>query len=159
MMEAFLSTFAQTGNLMLSCRAANIGRSAIYDYLDRDVDGFAVRYADAEQEACEALEAEAYRRGVHGIDKPIHYKGDRVDTVREYSDTLLIFLMKGRMPHKYRDNYDGDAPPPGGSQASAQASANVAVFNIGGQVKRPEGMTDDELQLAEQALSGEPDKG
>jgi len=158
-MEVFLSTFAQTGNFMLSCRAANIGRAASYDYLDRDADGFAARYADAEQEACEALEAEAYRRGVQGIDKPIHFKGQRVDTVREYSDTLLIFLMKGRMPHKYRDSYDGDAPPPPGSRASAQASANVAVFNIGGQVKRPEEMTEDELQLAERALGGEAEEG
>ena len=157
-MEIFLNTFAQTGNLMLSCRAANIGRSAIYDYLERNVDGFANRYADAEKEACEALEAEAYRRGVQGVEEPVHYQGERVDTIRKYSDTLLIFLMKGRMPYKYRDNWEGEAPPPGGSRALAQASANVAVFNIGGQVKRTEEMTEDELLLAEGALRGDPEQ-
>jgi hypothetical protein len=28
------------------------------------------------------------------------------ELVREYSDTLLIFLLKGRRPAKYRERYD-----------------------------------------------------
>ena len=40
-----------------------------------------------------------------GIEKPIYYKGERVDTVREYSDNLLMFRTKKLRP-EYRDNYD-----------------------------------------------------
>lgn len=29
-----------------------------------------------------------------------------VDTVRKYSDTLTIFLLKGAMPEKYRERQD-----------------------------------------------------
>jgi hypothetical protein len=35
---------------------------------------------------------------------PIYSKGEIVDTVYEYSDTLLIFLLKARDPKKYREN-------------------------------------------------------
>jgi hypothetical protein len=31
------------------------------------------------------LECEAYRRAAVGVDKPVFYKGERVDTVREFS--------------------------------------------------------------------------
>jgi hypothetical protein len=37
---------------------------------------------------------------------PIFHRGQHIDTVvkTEYSDTLLIFLLKARAPEKYRDN-------------------------------------------------------
>ncbi len=50
------------------------------------------------------LEAEARRRAVEGVRKPVYCRGEIVGTVKEYSDTLLIFLMKGARPEKYRDN-------------------------------------------------------
>ena len=56
-------------------------------------------------EACDALEAEARRRAVEGVRKPIYCQGEICGTVREYSDTLLFFLLKGAMPEKYRDDY------------------------------------------------------
>ena len=48
------------------------------------------------------MEAEARRRGVEGTLKPVFYKGEECGQVREYSDTLLIFLLKAHDP-KYRD--------------------------------------------------------
>ena len=36
-------------------------------------------------------------------------------TVREYSDTLLIFLLKGIMPNKYRDRVQTEHVGFGGS--------------------------------------------
>ena len=61
--------------------------------------------AAAEQVYVEKLEAEADRRGMEGIEKPIYYKGERVDAVREYSDNLLMFRTKKLRP-EYRDNHD-----------------------------------------------------
>jgi hypothetical protein len=46
-------------------------------------------------------EAEAWRRAVEGVERPIVSGGKVVTTVREYSDALLIFLLKGRRPAKY----------------------------------------------------------
>jgi hypothetical protein len=35
--------------------------------------------------------------------------------VREYSDTLLIFLLKGARPQKYRDNVRQEVSGPNGA--------------------------------------------
>ena len=50
----------------------------------------------------EELEAEVYRRAVIGVERPITVAGERV-MVREYSDRLLMFLLKAEKPEKYRD--------------------------------------------------------
>ena len=75
----------------------------LHDLAERLAAGRA-RVAEAREEACDALEAEARRRAVEGVRKPVYYRGEIVGTVKEYSDTLLIFLMKGAMPEKYREN-------------------------------------------------------
>ena len=36
--------------------------------------------------------------------KPVFHKGEQCGVVREYSDTLMIFLLKARDPAKYREN-------------------------------------------------------
>ena len=41
-----------------------------------------------------------------GVEKPVHYKGKRVDTVRRFSDTLLMFLLKARRPDIHRERFD-----------------------------------------------------
>jgi hypothetical protein len=56
---------------------------------------------DAIEAGADVLEAEAWRRAVEGVERPIVSGGKVVTTVREYSDTLLIFLLKGRRPEKY----------------------------------------------------------
>jgi len=53
----------------------------------------------------DALEDEAYHRAVEGIEKPVGwYQGKPGGTVTEYSDTLLIFLLKGRRPEKFAES-------------------------------------------------------
>lgn len=52
----------------------------------------------------ELIEQEVYRRAVTGNEKPLTHQGRLTgETVTEYSDNLLMFLAKARMPHKYRD--------------------------------------------------------
>jgi hypothetical protein len=50
----------------------------------------------------EDLVAEARRRARYGVDEPVYYKGEVVGIKKAYSDNLLMFLIKGRMP-EYRD--------------------------------------------------------
>lgn len=49
------------------------------------------------------IEAEAFRRAVDGVVKPVYYKGQRVDEIVEYSDTLLARMLAGRRPELYGD--------------------------------------------------------
>ena len=60
-------------------------------------------YEVAEVEATETMEQEAYRRAVQGTVRPVFHQGAQCGSVQEYSDTLLIFMLKARAPEKYRE--------------------------------------------------------
>lgn len=46
--------------------------------------------------ALDALEAEAVRRALYGVEKPVFRGGEQVATVTELSDGLLTLLLKQR---------------------------------------------------------------
>ena len=100
--KSFLAAYAGCGNITHAARMARCHRMSHYKWMGQA--GYQEAYAEAHAEACDVLEGEARRRAVTGVAKPIYYQGVIVGTVKEYSDTLLIFLMKGAMPEKYRDN-------------------------------------------------------
>lgn len=103
--DAFLKALSNSGNVLISCQAARVARKTVYRHRDR-FPAFRKRWEDALEDSTDLLEDEARRRAATGIDKPIYYKGERVDTIKEYSDTLLIFLLKAHRPEKFRDNFD-----------------------------------------------------
>ncbi len=47
---------------------------------------------------------DARRRSEEGVLEPVFYQGREVGMVRKYSDNLLMFKIKGLMPH-FRDNF------------------------------------------------------
>jgi hypothetical protein len=101
----FLAILTTGGTVKEAAGAVGIPRPQMYVYRDRDA-RFAAAWQAAEDEGTDVLEAEARRRAVDGVEKPIYHQGVCVGTVWEYSDTLLIFLLKGRRPEKYRDRQD-----------------------------------------------------
>lgn len=110
----FLKSLSDTGNVLYSCRITGVARQTAYDHRKRD-SVFAELWDDALDEACDAMEIEARRRAVQGVKKTIYVRSGsdangrpvyEKQEIREYSDTLLMFLMKGQRPEKYRDNYD-----------------------------------------------------
>jgi hypothetical protein len=58
---------------------------------------------EATDEACDVLEAEAWRRAVDGVDRPIFQRGEQVGVERVYSDNLMVQLLKAHRPEKYRE--------------------------------------------------------
>ena len=104
--RAFLAAYRETGNVKLACEAGRIGRSSHYRWLEQDTD-YVKEFEQAKKDAVDVLEAEARRRAVEGIEEPVGwYKGQAGGTVRRYSDTLLIFLLKGAAPEKYRERVE-----------------------------------------------------
>ncbi|HEY1188573.1 MAG TPA: hypothetical protein VGE74_13050 [Gemmata sp.] len=97
----FLEALADTGSVVRAARAAKVHRSTAYDHRETDT-GFRDAWKEAERISVENMEAEARRRAVEGTLKPVFQGGKKVGEVREYSDTLLIFLLKAHDP-KYRD--------------------------------------------------------
>ena len=104
--RVFLARLAECGRVNRSASLAQVDRSLLYKERAANPQ-FAQEWQDALAMAMGAAEDEVYRRGVRGIDKAVFYKGEQVATVREYSDLLLMFLLKANNPAKYRDNYQG----------------------------------------------------
>ncbi len=111
--SAFLVAFAEHATIAAAATAAHVGRRTHYDWLEAD-EAYAARFTDVEEGVTEALEAEARRRAQCGVEEPVHYQGKKVDTIRRYSDTLLIFLLKARRPEMYRERVDHSLTGPNG---------------------------------------------
>ncbi len=111
--SAFLVAFTEHATVAAAAAAAHVGRRTHYNWLQAD-EAYAARFKDVEEGVTEALEAEARRRAQCGVDEPVHYQGKRVDTIRRYSDTLLIFLLKARRPEMYRERVDHSLTGPNG---------------------------------------------
>ena len=104
--RAFFVAFLETGNVRRACEVAKVGRSSHYRWLDQHK-AYREAFNLAKECAADLLEAEAYRRAVHGVEEPVGwYKGVAGGVVRRYSDVLLIFLLKGLRPEKYRDRVE-----------------------------------------------------
>lgn len=109
--RAFLAAYARLGNVTQAATAAGIDRSTHYAWLREEGpegDAYRAAFAQAEEEAADWLEAEARRRAVEGVEEPVYQGGKKVGTVRRYSDTLLIFLLKGARPDKYADRHKAE---------------------------------------------------
>ncbi len=92
--------------MRLACETAEVGRSSHYRWLGEDP-AYRGAFELAEEDAADILEAEARRRAVEGVEKPVGgHKGQPGGYVREYSDVLLIFLLKGLRPERYRDRVE-----------------------------------------------------
>lgn len=109
---------AETCNVSEAARAAGIGRQTAYDWREAD-ESFAAAWIEAEQAAADALEREAWRRGVDGIDKPIVYQGKITDHCREYSDRMLELLLKAHRPEKFRERVTTEHTGPDGGPIKA----------------------------------------
>jgi hypothetical protein len=81
-----------------------------YTLRERD-EAFAAQWAEAVEAGTDALEQEAYRRAVEGVEEPVYQGGKLVGTVRRYSDGLLQFLLRGRRREVYGDTVQVETGP------------------------------------------------
>jgi hypothetical protein len=99
--EAFLDAFRRTGIISRACEQTAVNRANVYRWQEHDPE-FLAAFRIAEVESTEMLEAEALSRAVDGVEKVSANGTPYIDK----SDTLLIFLLKARKPHVYRDRVD-----------------------------------------------------
>jgi hypothetical protein len=100
--KLFLAKFSDMANISRAAKASKIGRQTVYDWLENDPE-FKKKYELANKIALGVIEDEATRRAIEGTSKPVFQGGKKVGTVKEFSDTLLIVLLKARAPEKYKD--------------------------------------------------------
>lgn len=111
--EKFLLMYSQNGNISRSAQIVGIDRTSHYRWM-KDDPNYYEAFTEAQGQFADNLEAEAIRRAYEGVEQPIYYQGEEVGQVRKYSDTLLIFLLKGSKPEKYKERIEQETTHNGG---------------------------------------------
>lgn len=99
---ALLNALASGVTVGEATAAAGVPYRTAYHWRATDED-FAAAWGAAYATGTDTLAAEARRRAVDGVERPVFHNGKQVGSIREHSDTLLIFLMKARDPATYCD--------------------------------------------------------
>lgn len=110
--KAFLDAFKQIGIVGPAANHAGVSRHAVRMRTLRDP-AFAKRYNEAVEESTERLEAVAFARATR---------------TEEPSDLLLMFMLKGRKPSIYRDNWKVEHAVAEGTAVAPVVSSMGAVI-------------------------------
>ena len=93
--EQFFEALAELGNMSKAAEAVEVSSSTMFNY-KRDNLEFKSRCREAMLMYAESvLLAEVDRRAVEGVNKPVFYQGWKCGHIREFSDSLLMFRVKG----------------------------------------------------------------
>jgi hypothetical protein len=140
--EAFLTALADTGIVSAAANIAGITRARAYQVRKHD-SGFASAWEEAEEQAADALEAEAWRRAVDGVAEPLVSAGKVVHdddgqplAIRRYSDNLLLALLKARRPERFKDRAVVEHDIADGLADRLEAARQRALAQVQGTVPR-----------------------
>lgn len=98
----FLNALLETGLRNKAAEIVGISRQTHYVWMKND-DEYAEKYEDVRLMLVDNLEDAAYERAVNGVERKVYFKGEEVGTQTEYSDQLLVVLLKANMPEKYKE--------------------------------------------------------
>ncbi len=93
--EIYIDVLKATGNPAEAARKCNICWQTAYNYKNKHPD-FAVLYENSIEEGIDDLLGELRRRAKDGVDEPVFYQGVECGIIKKYSDSLGMFLVKGR---------------------------------------------------------------
>lgn len=102
--RAFLAAYAESGNISKAARDAKVNPKTHFFWKDNPV--YLEAFEAAHDVACDTLEYEARRRAIEGVMKPIFHRGKVVGEVLEYSDALLMFLLRAERRQKFNPTKD-----------------------------------------------------
>jgi predicted DNA-binding protein YlxM (UPF0122 family) len=124
----FLLMFQDYASVSRAARAAKVPRSTVYEWLKNDPE-FKANYEEAIKVAIDVLQDEAIRRAHEGTVRPVYQGGKKVGSIREYSDTLLIFLLKGLAPETYKDRFQHEHGGKDGGPVQIETTHKVVFEN------------------------------
>jgi hypothetical protein len=116
----FIEAFSQYASITKACKKSKVPRRTIYDWFAAEP-MFKAEFDRATEQAIGALEDEAIRRAVEGVNKPVYQGGKKVGTVKEYSDSLLHLMLKARAPERFKDRSQQELTGKGGKPLFAKA--------------------------------------
>lgn len=98
--DAFLVQLASHG--LLNRAAAAVGTTAgqVKKRMEESIE-FETAVEEALEAATDALEFEARRRALEGVEKGVYYKGELVTTETQYSDSLMIKFLEAKRRNQF----------------------------------------------------------
>lgn len=126
--QAFLDAYEELCHISQAAEKAGIQRRTHYDWLAKDPE-YAARFAESDRIAIKALEDEATRRALHGVDEPVFHQGVICGHVLKYSDRLMEFLLKGRDPGRYGDRFKAELTGKDGGAIKQETKIEVVVVD------------------------------
>ena len=131
-LELFAERYATNG-FNFQAAAKSIGRDpkAVRRHLKTD-EWFAEAFEEAKAEMRDAARAEIVRRAIDGVERNVYFQGVLLETVRDYSDSLLALMAKAILP-EYREQSQIDVTTGGkpidlsDQQIAAKLSAIIAA--------------------------------
>lgn len=125
--RAFLSALAIVGNPTGAARVCGVSKQAHYVWL-QESEAYKAASEVAIEEAGDLLELEARDRAMRGTCEAVWWQGKVVGHKWVKDTTLLIFLMKGAKPDKYKERIHTE-------HAGKMSLEDL----IGGSMAKPEG--------------------
>jgi hypothetical protein len=84
---------------------AGVSRATAFKWRSEDP-AFATAWVDAVEDGVDRLEDEAIRRAHDGTTRPVFFKDTQVGEIREYSDTLMTLVLRGKRPKVYKERLE-----------------------------------------------------
>jgi hypothetical protein len=103
--RAYLDALGKRGTQSAGLAAARVGRETLWRWREHS-DAFVQAEAAARETLADQLEQEAIRRAYHGVQRPVYQQGQLVGYVTDFSDAVLMMLLKAARPDKYREKAD-----------------------------------------------------
>jgi hypothetical protein len=110
---AFLEEYAKDAAFYTAGKALGIHPTELERALEEDPE-FELECRMVTKRRVEAMESEAFRRAVVGVDEPVYYKGMVVGHINRKSDAMLQMLLKAHDPKRYREGISEAAGAQGG---------------------------------------------
>lgn len=98
-----LQTLSMGSSVGLASEKAGISRFAYYKWCNQDKE-FAAEVKAAIDRGSDRFEDAARGRAIDGVDKALVSGGEIIGYEKNYSDGLMMFMLKARRPETYRDN-------------------------------------------------------
>lgn len=91
------------GDMLAACKSVGVSLIFVRQWRkdDKIVDA---RLSEAEHVGTQGLYSAAIQRGVHGVDEDVYFKGIVVGQKKNYSDSLLMGLLKAKIPEFNKDS-------------------------------------------------------
>lgn len=101
----FLLALSESPNRTRAAALAGVHPTTAKNWMNNDP-VFMAAYEVAWQSGLDALEDEVVRRGQEGTTRPVFFKGQKVGSIREYSDGQVQFMLRGHRSETYRDRQE-----------------------------------------------------